>query len=94
MQTIKNQRITESACRQREARGSCKELMHNTLHFTARVALKCMIHNKIHRPPAVNGEPEGDEKAQPGRLGFIWNPGAGDDVCQFGPEAGPGPEGP
>ena len=36
------------------------------------------------------GGGRGTKKAQPGRLGFIWNPGAGDDVCQFGPEAGTG----
>ena len=36
------------------------------------------------------GGGRGTKKAQPGRLGFIWNPGAGDDVCQFWPEAGTG----
>ena len=66
--------ITESACRQRGARSSRKELMHNTLHFTARVALKCMIHNKIHRPPAVNGEQEGDKKSPTGKVGLYMEP--------------------
>ena len=36
------------------------------------------------------GSRRGTKKAQPGRLGIIWNPGAGDDVCQFWPEAGTG----